>query len=161
MRIKLFLLNMLLAILWMFMWGQINLHTMALGFALGFVLLGVVGRVLPQRGDSYGRKVWNVLSFATYFMKILIKANLQVAREVCTPGFQMTPAFIRYSVENMTDIQITSFANAITLTPGTLSVDLAPDAKYLYVHCMYAKDRDAAFSGLNELRDRIMTEVFG
>ena len=161
MRTKLLLLNLLMAILWMFMWGQINIYTMVFGFALGFVLLCIIGWVVPLGRDSYGRKVWNTLSFAAYFMKILVTANLQVAREICTPGFQMTPAFVRYSVEGMTDLQITSFANAITLTPGTLSVDLSADAKYLYVHCMYAKDRQAAISGLDELRDRIMTEVFG
>ena len=160
MRIQLFLLNILLAVLWMFMWGQINVYTLFFGFALGFLLLGIMGRVVLQEGESYGLKVWHLASFAAYFMKILIKANLQVAREICTPGYQMTPAIIAYDISSMSDFQITSLANAITLTPGTLSVDVSPDNQLLYVHCMYAKDRDATVRELDELRNRMMKEIF-
>ena len=60
----------------------------------------------------------------------------------------------------MTDLQITTLANAITLTPGTLSVDVSDDNHDLYVHCMYAKNREDAVLDINELRDRIMTELF-
>ena len=161
MRVGFFLLNILLAVLWSFMWGQVNLYALLCGFVLGYLLLGMVGRLLPHKDESYGRKVFSVISFGGYFLKILIVANLQVAREVCTPGFQMTPAIIRYDVSDLTGFQITSLANAITLTPGTLSVDVTDDENTLYVHCMYAKDRDEAVRGLDELRDRLMAEVFG
>ena len=157
--LSLLAINILLAIMWMLLWGAFDIYFLAVGFLLGYLLLGLISRTME--GPDYGTKGWKLLSFTIYFIRILVKANLQVAWEIITPGYAMQPRFIRYSVAGMTPMQITSLANAITLTPGTLSVDLAPDAKYLYVHCMYAKDRDAAFSGLNELRDRIMTEVFG
>ena len=161
MRVKLFLLNILLAVLWMFMWGQFDIYTIVFGFALGFALLAIVGRIIPQDGENYALKVWRVISFSMYFLKILVKANLQVAGEICTPGFQMAPAIIRYDVADLTGVQITSLANAITLTPGTLSVDVSPDSNHLYVHCMYASDRDEAIAGLDELRNRMMKEIFG
>ena len=103
---------------------------------------------------------WRIIVFAVYFLRILIKANLEVAVEVCTPGFRMTPSIIRYDVTGMTDMQITTLANAITLTPGTLSVDVSDRGRFLYVHCMYAKDREAAVRGLDELRHRLMKEIF-
>jgi multicomponent Na+:H+ antiporter subunit E len=93
-------------------------------------------------------------------MTILFKANLQVAREVITPGLGMSPRIIAYPVAGMTDGQITTFSNALTLTPDTLTTDVAEDGRTLYIHCMYAEDRDRAVAELDELRDRIMREVF-
>ncbi len=155
---SLFLLNILLAVLWMFMWGLFDIYSLGAGFLLGYLLLGIVSRAMP--GEGYGTKGWKLMSFTAYFLRILVKANLQVAREIITPGYQMTPRFIRYPIDGMTDFQITSFANAITLTPGTLSMDLSDDGRYLYVHCMYASDRQEAINELDELRDRMTQEVF-
>lgn len=155
---RLFLFNILLAVLWMFMWGLFDIYSLAAGFLLGYLLLGTISRTMP--GEAYGVKGWRLLSFSAYFLRILIKANIQVAREIITPGYQMTPRFIRYPIDGMTDFQITSFANAITLTPGTLSADVSDDKRYLYVHCMYARDRQEAVKDLDELRDRMVQELF-
>ncbi len=155
---RLFLFNVLLAVLWMFMWGIFDIYGLAAGFVLGYLLLGVVSRTMP--GESYGRKGWNLLSFSAYFLRILIKANLQVAKEIITPGYQMSPRFIRYPIDGLSDFQLTSLANAITLTPGTLSADVSEDGRFLYVHCMYAQDREDAVKELDELRDRMVKELF-
>ncbi len=153
-----FLLNILLAVLWMFMWGFFDIYSLVAGFVLGYLLLGIVSRTTP--GQGYGSRGGKLLSFMAYFLRILIKANLQVAWEIITPGFQMTPRFIRYSIQGLTDFQITSLANAITLTPGTLSADVSEDKRYLYVHCMYAQDPQDAINELDELRDRMIKELF-
>jgi multicomponent Na+:H+ antiporter subunit E len=105
--------------------------------------------------------VISLLSFTIYFLRILVIANLQVAREILTPGFQMSPRLLRYDVSDLTDVQTTFLANTITLTPGTLSVDVSEEADFLYVHCMYARDRDSILAELDELKDRILKEVFG
>ncbi|MDX1683104.1 MAG: Na+/H+ antiporter subunit E, partial [Phycisphaeraceae bacterium] len=109
----------------------------------------------------YGRKLLGLVRFFFYFVRILVVANLQVAREVLTPGFQMNPRIIAYPVDDLTDVQITTLASAITLTPGTLSVDVSDDGRVLYVHAMYARDRAAAFREIDQLRNRLMREVFG
>jgi multicomponent Na+:H+ antiporter subunit E len=155
---RLFLFNILLAVLWMFMWGMFDIYGLAAGFILGYLLLGIVSRTMP--GEGYGTKGVKILSFMAYFFRILIKANLIVAWEVITPGFHMTPRFIRYPIEGLSDFQLTSLANAITLTPGTLSTDVSEDGRYLYVHCMYAKDREEAVKELDELRHRMVKELF-
>ncbi len=155
-----FLFNILLAVLWMCLWGLFDIWSLAAGFILGYILMGVVSRT-SHEGKGYGAKGWHLLSFTIYFLRILIKANLQVAWEIITPNFHMTPRFVRYSVENMTPIQITSLANAITLTPGTLSVDVVDNDQFLLVHCMYAHSRDEAIAELDELKTRLMKDIFG
>jgi len=155
---KLFLLNILLALLWAFMWGRFDGWTLLVGFLLGYLLLAISPW---HRGrHAYSLKLIHLLTFFTYFVRILVQANLQVAREVLTPGYQMHPRIIAYPVEGMTDVQITTFANAISLTPGTLSVDVAEDGRTLYVHAMYASDRAEAIGQLDELRQRLAQEVF-
>jgi len=156
---NLFLLNILLAVLWMFMWGIFDIYSIIAGFVLGYLLLGIVSRTMP--GESYGIRGIHFLSFWAYFIRILIKANLQVAKEIITPGYQMTPRFIRYPIAGLTELQTTSLANAITLTPGTLTADISDDNRYLYIHCMYAKDTHLAIQELDELRDKMLKELFG
>lgn len=155
---KLFLLNVLLAVLWMGMWGSFDVYTMFAGLLLGYLLLGLISRTLT--GHGYGRKVWDVMSFAIYFVRILVKANFQVARIVLHPALPIAPRIIRYEVSDLTPVQLTTLANSITLTPGTLVVEVSPDAKWLYIHSIDAGDRDAMVRDLDELRGRLMQEVF-
>jgi multicomponent Na+:H+ antiporter subunit E len=153
-----FLLNILLGVMWMLFWGWFSIWSLLSGLVLGWVLLGVVSRVAGWR--TYAARGVDILLFTLYFIRILIKSNLIVAWEVITPGFNMTPRFIRYSVQGLTDVQITTLANAITLTPGTLSVDISDEDDILYIHCMYAADRAAAVRDIDELRDKLMQKVF-
>jgi len=156
-----FLINVLLAFLWMCMWGLFDIWAMFAGILIGYLLLAAVSRTWHPDGKGYGSKFLNLVFFGFYFIRILIVANLTVAKEVITPKLTMTPRFIRYPVKGMTPLQITALANSITLTPGTLTVDVLDNDQVLLVHCMYAKDRQAAINELDELRNRLMTEVFG
>src|SRR5690606_30103991 len=115
------------------------MYSFAAGFALGYVVLGLVSRATGSR-RNYASAGWDLFRFSLYFIKILVISNLQVAREVLTPGLKITPSFLRYRVEDLTDIQLTTLANSITLTPGTLSVDVSDDGRWLYIHAMYAQD---------------------
>jgi len=153
-----FLLNILLALLWMFMWGSFGLYELLSGLLVGYLVVFLISRITGHKG--YGRRMKDIVLFTGYFVRILIKANLEVAWEVITPGHYMSPRFIRYPVEGMSDIQITVLANAISLTPGTLSVDLSDAKEFLYIHAMYAKDRGQAVQAIDELRDRIRKELF-
>ncbi|HLL87894.1 MAG TPA: Na+/H+ antiporter subunit E [Tepidisphaeraceae bacterium] len=155
---KLFLLNVLLALLWTFLWGSFDLYTLAAGFALGYVMLGLYSRVTGVEG--YGNKASDLVRFSAYFLVILVKANLQIAYEILTPRHGQTPRIVRYPVDGLTDLQITALSNAITLTPGTLVIDVSDDKRFLYVHCMYARDRAAAIRELDDLRHRLLEGVF-
>ncbi len=159
---SLFLLNILLAVIWMFLFGSFDLYTLLAGLVIGFILLALVSKMILAQ--TYGGRLARLLSFTGYFVKILIKSNWVVAKVVIRPGritgIHFHPRLVRYDVEGMNDIQITTLATLITLTPGTLSMDVSPDKKFLYVHCMFGLDRDAAIADLDELRDRMMREVF-
>ncbi len=155
---RFFVLNLLLALLWMFMWGSFDAYTLTAGLVLGYLLLGLGGRTVG--GHRYGRRVWDILSFSVYFIRILIKANWQVAKIVLAPSMPIAPRIMRYDVSDLTAAEITTLANSITLTPGTLVIDIAADGQSLFIHGIAAADRDAAIAELDELRHRLLKEVF-
>ncbi|WP_432800142.1 Na+/H+ antiporter subunit E [Poriferisphaera sp. WC338] len=162
MIIGLFIMNMLLAAIWLALSGRTDFLDIIIGMFIGAFVLGVYTRVLGK--DNYIWQIYRLLRFTVYFFKILVKVNFQVAWEVITPGYHMSPRIIKYPVEGMTDAQITTLANSITLTPGTLSADVDdddPSGKCLYIHCMYAKDRQEAIDDIDELKTRMLWEVFG
>ncbi len=154
----LFLLNIMLAVLWCFTWGSFNFYTLAMGFGLGYFLLGIYSRVTAIEG--YGRKARDLVHFTLYFIRVLFVANLQIAYEIITPKLGVTPRIVRFDVTGLTPVQRTILVNSINLTPGTLVVDISPNRRTFYVHCMYAQDYEETIRQLTALKQRLVSEVF-
>ena len=74
------------------------------------------------------------------FMKELTMANYQVAKLVLSPAAKLKPGFIAVPLTAATDFEITSFANSITLTPGTISVHVSDDRKVIVMHAIDVGD---------------------
>jgi multicomponent Na+:H+ antiporter subunit E len=91
---------------------------------------------------SYFRKMPNAAGLIIYFLKELIVASLRVAYDVLTPTHYMKPGIIALPLDATTDLEITLLANLITLTPGTLSIDVSDDKKILYIHEVYITNGD-------------------
>jgi len=151
-------LHMLLALVWVAMTGDVTGGNFAVGFGLGFVILLFTQRVVGQ--PTYTIKVWRVLTLALFFVRELVKANLRVAYDVLTPGFQLRPGVVALPLEAQSDIEITLLANMITLTPGTLSLDVSADRSVLYLHAMYLdEDVDAFRRKIKDGFERRILEV--
>ena len=156
--IQLFLLNLFLATVYVILTDDLSALNLITGFAIGALVVTIYARATGR--PSYLGKIGRLLRFSWYFLRILTKANLQVAWEIITPDFTMSPRIIRYPVQELSAVQTTTLANAITLTPGTLTVDVDEPGDYLHIHCMYAADRDDAVRAIDELKDRLVQEVF-
>lgn len=76
------------------------------------------------------------------FAKELVLSGLQVAWLAVQPRLRLRPGFIAYPLTVVSDAQITLLASLITLTPGTLSVDVSDDRKTLYIHALDVGDRE-------------------
>ncbi len=164
-----FLLHLTLAILWMLLWGSFDLYTFLAGIVVGFLLLALVGRTTgrsfayPVRQVAalgYPTRLWRLVHFAAYFVKILVIANWQVAKLVLAPSMPIHPRIVRYDVTGLTPVQITTLASAITLTPGTLSTDISADDRFLYIHCINAPDARQAVRELDDLKEHLLKGVF-
>ena len=150
--------NVFLALAWAALSGQVTPENLIGGFVLGYVLLWLAGRALDTSG--YVRKVPQVISFFLYFLVELFTANLRVAYEVITPNLLMRPAIVAIPLDIRRDFEITLLANLITLTPGTLSLDVSSDKRVLYVHSMYVDDIDAFRREIKDGFERRVMELF-
>ena len=95
-----------------------------------------------------------------FFLYDLCVSSIRVAYDVLTPKDQSNPAILEMPLDVKSDIEIMLVTNLISLTPGTLSLDVTPDRKTLIVHAMFADDPDAVIAGLKSGMERMVKEVF-
>lgn len=141
------LLNMVLAGVWAALVGQVDTASVAVGFLLGY---GVLWTLRPIIGGEYHRKLPMFVSFVLFFMEELVISTLRVAWEVVSPLSRRRPGMVAVPLDAETGVEIALLANLITLTPGTLSLDVATDRSYLYVHAMFVDDPDAVRRSIKE-----------
>ncbi|MCF1448291.1 Na+/H+ antiporter subunit E [Agrobacterium vitis] len=155
---RLLILNLLMAIIWVAVTGSASLHNLLFGFVLS---LAVVGLLREQIGGvSYLNRAWRILSLLLLFLSELAKSAWKVTIMVLSPGLDIKPGIFAYPLSVERDFEITLLANLITLTPGTLSVDVSEDRKILYVHALDCSDPDAARRDIAEGFERKIREAF-
>lgn len=147
--------NLLLAVLWAALTGNFSAANLVVGLVLGYAVLAFGLRQLPGFA-AYTARVPRVLRLSGYVLGDLVRSNLRVAYDVLTPRYHMRPGVIGVPLEARSDAEITVLANLITLTPGTLSLDVSTDRRVLYVHVMYLDDEGEALAGIKELERRLL-----
>lgn len=147
--------NILLALIWIAVSGDLSGSNLLAGFVFGYLILGLSLRRIPEVA-AYLRRIPNMFGFALYFLGELIRANLKVAWDVVTPTDYMRPAVVAFPLEAKTDIEVVIVANLISLTPGSLALDISSDRKVLYVHLMYFSDSDAELAQFKAFEQRIL-----
>ncbi len=152
-----FLWNIFLAMLWTALAGQLTLLNLAVGFVLGALVLSFVQR--ENGSQRYFTRLRQVLGLDMFFVWELLLSNLRVAYDVITPRHYMQPGIIAVPLDARTDAEITLLANLLTLTPGTLSLDVSADRRFIYVHVMYIRDVDVARRSIKDGFERRILEV--
>jgi multicomponent Na+:H+ antiporter subunit E len=130
--------NISLAFIWAAVTGRFNLSNVAVGMILGYAVLFVAQ---PLMGPSnYFTRIHRVTAFAFFYLWQLVVANLRVAHDVLRPRARVRPGVLAIPLEAKSDAEITMLANLITLTPGSVSLDVSSDRRFLYLHAMYIDD---------------------
>jgi|SRR5690606_18492081 len=151
-----FISNILLTFIWVAITGNFEFPNYVFGFILSFFILRLIA---PKENRKYYKIFPKVIAFVFFFIYELIKANLQVAYEVMTPHYNMSPGIVKVPLDAETDIEITFLANLISLTPGTLSIDVSDNKKVLYVHSMYIKDRESFIASIKNGFEKRILEI--
>ncbi len=102
------------------------------------------------------RRLVRVPAFGAYFLVVFVQANLRVAWEVLTPGYAMRTGIVRVPIHTASDWETMLLANAISLTPGTLTLEVSLDGRALYVHALFIDSREALEAELADLERRLL-----
>lgn len=154
---NLFFLHILLTLAWLALTGRFTAINFIIGFSLAFPVVW-----LSQRGEAtffYLIRIRRLAGFAVFFLWELLKSNLRVAHDVLTPRHHMRPGVIAVPLELETDMEILALTTLITLTPGTLSLDVSSDRKTLYIHAMYIDDPEQFREAIRKGYERRVREV--
>lgn len=131
-----------LLLVWLLLFGELSVANLLGGLVVVAVLLvvfpigpveGPIGRVRPLR--------W--VGFALFFVWELVKATATVAWEIVTPGSRIRQGVIEIEVLGASDALVTLVANVITLTPGTLTLEVRKEPCRLYVHTLHLRDLES------------------
>ncbi|MDO6391518.1 Na+/H+ antiporter subunit E [Pontibacter sp. BT731] len=112
----------------------------------------------PTYHRSYFHKLPRAISLFVFFLKELVVANFRVAYDILTPNYHMNPAVLAVPLTVTTDLEITLLATMITLTPGSLMIDVSADRRFIYMHTLYVKDNDVE-SAKQEVKDGFETRI--
>lgn len=133
-----FILNVFLALSWSALVGSFTLPSLLIGYSIGYVALWVARPLFGQ--TAYFERVWRIVRLALFFVYELIVSSLRVVWDVVTPTHLSRPGIIAMPLDVEGEAEVLLVANLISLTPGSLSLDLSADRKTLYVHAMFVDD---------------------
>lgn len=151
------ILNMILALTWMFLTTSATGTSFIIGYLLGAIILFLFRRFFDT--PFYLRKVVAVFKLLLIFIKELFVANFDVFKTILRPKLELTPGIFTYETSLKKDWQITLLANMITLTPGTLVMGISPDNKTLYIHALNVGEISEMTDGIRNSFERIIKEV--
>lgn len=155
---SLLLVNVLLALVWTAVSGSLSFLNFAFGFVLAIFALSLIREQVGSVG--YFSRARRVMSLFLLFIYELVLSAWRVAVTVLSPRMDIKPGIIAYPLKVDRDFEITILANLITLTPGTLSIDVSDDRRILYVHAMDASDPDGTRRDIAEGFERKIMEAF-
>lgn len=128
---------------WPFVDGKIDIQVITAGLIVSFLVAILFHEILPKEHLVFisPLRVFWALVYVPVFFYYVIKANLDVVYRALHPKMPIKPGIVKIKTNLKTESGITALANSITLTPGTLTVDLTDDG-FLYIHWINVKSDD-------------------
>jgi len=158
MNIALF--TLALALVWAAVTGTFTLLNLLLGAAIALIAVFFLRERMAS--PIYVRRLLRFGSLALLFLRELFVSAFRVAALVLSPrlGTRLQPGIVAFPLSVTSDVEITLLANLITLTPGTLSVDVSEDRSTLYVHVLALPDKQALIAEIASGFEAKVKEVF-
>ncbi|MER1986502.1 MAG: Na+/H+ antiporter subunit E [Solibacillus sp.] len=131
-----FILNLFIAALWFLLKDDPNgqFSTFVSGFLVGIVILYAMHRFFGTQ--FYLGRVMKVMQLILLFIRELILSSVSVLRQVLTPNLNITPGIFTYETQLRGDWEITALALLLTLTPGSVVMEISEEGDVFYIHAM-------------------------
>jgi multicomponent Na+:H+ antiporter subunit E len=137
---KLLLSNLLLAIIWVMATGTLTEENFIFGFIISFLILFLI--TINKQDTKYFTMLPKLIYFILFMLWQIIKANFQAVKESLYSKSKLSPAILKYPLEASSDGEITILANLVSLTPGTLVIDISDDKKVMYIHVLHLENKE-------------------
>ncbi len=151
------LLNILIAFTWMFLTNSYDFAAFFAGYLVGLLMIFILRRFFNHR--FYLANVYAVIKLILLFIKELILSNFEILKIVLKPKFDAKPGIFALPIELEKDWEIAVLSNLITLTPGTLVIDVSDDKKTLYIHAMDVPDVNSSINTIKNTFEKAIKEV--
>ena len=133
-----FAINLVLAVAWQALIGDFSLTGLLVGFVVGYLVLWLLQPLLGR--SRYSTRLLDQLMLIGFFLYELVVSSFRVAWYVLSPTRRSRPGIIAVPLETCSDTELTLLANLVSLTPGSLTLDISEDRHTLLVHAMFVDD---------------------
>ncbi len=159
-RIVVFFLSLLI---WILITMVCSIPSLIAGIIIALITSIFAGEMLIITERKFHlKRVWYTIEYLVKFTWELIKANFHVAYIVIHPLLPIKPGIVKVKTKLKRDSALTMLANSITLTPGTLTVDIDVDNQILYVHWIDVKftDIEQTTKDIGGRFEKLLEEIF-
>lgn len=153
-----FLINIFFGFLWMFLSNGYNSEYFAVGFFWGVFVIILFRKLLPGK-KLYYIYLYSWIKLILLFLIELLKADIAVFKLMFKPNLDVNPAIFEYPLDVKKNWQITMLANMITLTPGTITVNVSNDNSKLFIHRLDTENISEEIDAIKNSFEKAILEV--
>ncbi|MGE7674964.1 Na+/H+ antiporter subunit E [Lysinibacillus sp. NPDC094403] len=152
-----FILNLFIATLWLLLQDEVipQFSTFLMGFIVGIGILYVMHRFYGTQ--FYLRRVFSIIKLLWLFNWELLLSSYSVLRQITTPKLNITPGIFTYKTALKGDWEITALALLLTLTPGSVVMEVSEEGDMFYIHAMdIEQSKEAVIRSIGKFEQAIM-----
>lgn len=137
--------------------GDFEPPNLIFGFVLGYIILWIFYK--RSRSYKYFKEVPRVIEFILFLLWEILISNIRLTITILSPKPKLRPAVVAVPLDLKSDLGIVILAHMITLTPGTLSLDVSAHKKFLYVHVLDLDNPDRFIKEIKQNFERRVREI--
>ncbi|MCL1698549.1 MULTISPECIES: Na+/H+ antiporter subunit E [unclassified Lysinibacillus] len=152
-----FILNLFIATLWLLLQDEVipQFSTFLMGFIVGIGILYAMHRFYGTQ--FYLRRVFSIIKLLWLFNWELLLSSYSVLRQITTPKLNITPGIFTYKTALKGDWEITALALLLTLTPGSVVMEVSEEGDMFYIHAMdIEQSKEAVIRSIGKFEQAIM-----
>lgn len=153
------LLNVFIAFMWMMFQDEqtFSLNTFLAGYLVGIGIVFLIHRFFGEK--FYLVRVWALFKLLLIFNSELVKSSITVLGQILSPKLNIKPGIFRYETQLRGDWEITAISMLLTLTPGSVVMEVTPERDAVYVHAIDVKETKEMLIGSLERFEKAIMEV--
>ncbi|KOS64560.1 Na+/H+ antiporter subunit E [Lysinibacillus agricola] len=152
-----FILNLFIATLWLLLQDEVipQFSTFLMGFIVGIGILYAMHRFYGTQ--FYLRRVFSIIKLLWLFNWELLLSSYSVLRQITTPKLNITPGIFTYKTALKGDWEVTVLALLLTLTPGSVVMEVSEEGDVFYIHAMdIEQSKEAVIRSIGKFEQAIM-----